>query len=279
MAGERTEGMKFKAFTLIELLVVIAIIAVLMAILMPSLNAARDQARRMHCVSNVRSLTLAWSMYKDENDDKLVSAMTPPVSDSSLLARSAWVRRPDGDNWGGGAPLELKKAAIKQGALFPYVGGQIDVFHCPSDKRLTIARLQVFRSFSIPDGANGEGYPAGACVVAKKYGEIKRPVAKYVFVEDFDSRGLNVNSWCFNFPPAFMDPMAMWHNRKSTLGFADGHAEMHRWETKSFIDWCDQCLHYALYNEGSFNFAFTPPADQPLDLQYVAEGWPCKSHR
>jgi prepilin-type N-terminal cleavage/methylation domain-containing protein/prepilin-type processing-associated H-X9-DG protein len=271
--------MKLRAFTLIELLVVIAIIAVLMAILMPSLNAARDQARRMHCVANVRTLSLAWSMYKDENDDKLVSAMTPAVSDTSVGARSAWVRRPDGDNWGGAASLELKKEAIKRGALFPYVSGEINVYHCPSDRRINVATLQVFDSFSIPDGANGEGYPAGVCVVAKKYGEIKRPVSKYIFVEDFDSRGLNVNSWCFNFPPAFMDPVAMWHNKKSTLGFADGHAEMHQWETTSFIDWCTQCLHYALYNEGSFNFNFTPPADQPQDLQYVAEGWPCKSHR
>ncbi len=50
-------------FTLIELLVVIAIIAILMAILMPALRAAKDQARRVHCVSNVKILSLAWLMY------------------------------------------------------------------------------------------------------------------------------------------------------------------------------------------------------------------------
>jgi len=68
--------MKKRAFTLIELLVVIAIIAVLMAILMPSLRAARDQAKRVHCVSNVKTLSLAWFMYKDENDDNLVGGHT-----------------------------------------------------------------------------------------------------------------------------------------------------------------------------------------------------------
>jgi prepilin-type N-terminal cleavage/methylation domain-containing protein/prepilin-type processing-associated H-X9-DG protein len=269
--------MKRNAFTLIELLVVIAIIALLMAILMPSLNAARDQARRMHCVANVRTLTLAWLMYKDQNDDRLVSAMTLPVSDDTPEGRACWIRRPDGDYTA--ASLELKKDAVRRGALFPYVSGEIDVFHCPSDRRINVAAKPVFDSFSIPDGANGEGWPAGACVVAKKYGEIKQPVMKYVFVEDFDSRGVNLNSWTFNFPPKFIDPMAIWHNKKSTFGFADGHAEMHQWQNQSFIDWCDRCLQAAVYGQGSFVFDFTPPADETEDLQFVAQGWPCRSHR
>ena len=64
--------MKKRGFTLIELLVVIAIIALLMGILMPALNAAREQARGIRCAANVRSLLFAWIMYKDEHDDQLV---------------------------------------------------------------------------------------------------------------------------------------------------------------------------------------------------------------
>jgi len=81
--------MKTKGFTLIELLVVIAIIAVLMAILMPALRLAREQARSISCRSNVRTLTLAWLMYKDANDDKLVGGHT-------LLSvnQSSWVLEP-----------------------------------------------------------------------------------------------------------------------------------------------------------------------------------------
>ena len=100
--------MKLKAFTLIELLVVIAIIAVLMAILMPSLRIAREQARSINCRSNVRTLTLAWLMYKDENDDKLVGGNTPLYSSQG----SCWVYQAPGGN--GSATVEQKKEYIKK---------------------------------------------------------------------------------------------------------------------------------------------------------------------
>ena len=65
-----------KAFTLIELLVVIAIIAILMAVLMPALKRAREGGKRAACLSNLKQLTLAWNMYADENDDRLVNGAT-----------------------------------------------------------------------------------------------------------------------------------------------------------------------------------------------------------
>lgn len=56
-----------RAFTLIELLVVIAIIAVLMGLLMPSLRAAREQARQQSCASRLRQQVLASTMYAHDN--------------------------------------------------------------------------------------------------------------------------------------------------------------------------------------------------------------------
>jgi len=61
-----------RAFTLIELLVVIAVIAVLMGVLMPALRAARELARGSNCLANQRSLVLAYTMYADDNDNRLV---------------------------------------------------------------------------------------------------------------------------------------------------------------------------------------------------------------
>jgi len=255
--------MKRNAFTLIELLVVIAIIAVLMAILMPSLRAARDQAKRVHCTSNVKTLTLAWLMYKDENNDKLVPAMLYGT------LTTAWVENPAGDT------VEDKLEGIRAGLLFPYVSKTIEVYRCPSDRRIKDPAQFAFRSYSIANGANGEPDWPGSHVPAQIYSEIKSPSLKYVFLEDIDPRGYNLGSWQMAFgPPSFIDPVAMWHNQRTTLGFADGHSEMNRWRDKTFIDWSQ----VAMYEPDMFSFDLTPPADEREDIDFLAKGFPCKSH-
>jgi prepilin-type N-terminal cleavage/methylation domain-containing protein/prepilin-type processing-associated H-X9-DG protein len=76
--------MKPKAFTLIELLVVISAMAVLMAILMPALGAARSESRSLACKSNLRQLLLASVGYATENDGFYVPAASDMWDDAGL---------------------------------------------------------------------------------------------------------------------------------------------------------------------------------------------------
>ncbi len=251
-----------KAFTLIELLVVIAVIAVLMAILMPSLRLARDQAKRIHCVSNVKTLSLAWYMYKDENDDKLVGGHT-----GFQYNFMHWVDVPPAND----SPVEEKQDAVKRGSLFPYVK-DVKIYHCPADTR-KMTGSTAFRTFSLAGGANGETWSAYEKAV--NYSDLKRPSSKLIFVEEMDNRGLNLGSWQMDpdrIHPSWTDPVAMWHNEKSTIGFADGHAEMHQWVDQGFIDWNLK----AMYNNGFSWSGMTPGADEQTDIQYMAERFPYK---
>lgn len=68
--------MKQNAFTLIELLVVISIIALLIAILLPALGAARDSARALQCNANLHNLSIAWHNYSTENKGNNIASWT-----------------------------------------------------------------------------------------------------------------------------------------------------------------------------------------------------------
>jgi len=226
-------------FTLIELLVVIAIIAILMAILMPALRAARDQGRRVHCVSNVRTLAMAWFMYQDDNDSMLVSGNVPRSAQFNELPDTFWVEPPQGPlgSYTGEQPiLEDELRGIERGGLYSYVK-DVDVYRCPADDRKRDPDKATFRSFSIAGGMNGEerySYTERGII---KYTEIRNPATKYVFVEEADPRQWNMGSWII-YPTgdSWCDPLSIWHGTRSCLGWADGRAEMHRWLDERTIE-------------------------------------------
>ena len=124
---------KQRAFTLIELLVVIAIIAVLMAILMPALNRAREQGKRAMCSGNLKQLTLAWIMYADDNDGKICAAN---IGHSDY----GWVAAMDVSD-----SIESQIRAMKMEKLYPYCTN-LKLYKCPTGIRNKIQTYSIVSS-------------------------------------------------------------------------------------------------------------------------------------
>lgn len=269
---EKSKGkhtMNKKGFTLIELLVVIAIIAVLMGILMPSLNMAREQARSLQCQGNVRTLTLAWILYTDENDGGLVPARPTGINQKSFVQTRITSFSPD--------LIEQEKEGIRQGLLYPLIK-EVDVFRCPSDRRKNTANA-TFRSFAIAGGANGESW-AGS-TVGKKFTDIKSPATKYVWLAETDPRGFNVGSWVMNVQArTWVDPFSVWHTKhRTTLGWADGHVGMQHWVDNSTIEMCEAAIDSVISGQNPMaGFFKTVPAGEGEDVLFMAKGYPSKNN-
>jgi len=206
-----------RGFTLVELLVVIAIIALLMAILMPALNKARELGKRSGCLSNLKQLTLCWIMYADDNEGKI------PASDVGYNPNGPhfWVMKEPGN-----ATIEEKEQAIKDGVLWPYCK-ILKLYKCPTGER------EERRTYSMVNSMNSDTKAAWKGPIIKNKFEIRRPSERLVFT---DEGKVKTYAWAIRYKdPEWLDLPPVRHGNGATFSFADGHSEYWKWENQLTI--------------------------------------------
>jgi prepilin-type N-terminal cleavage/methylation domain-containing protein/prepilin-type processing-associated H-X9-DG protein len=236
-------------FTLIELLVVIAIIAILAAMLLPALAKAKQKAQGIQCLGNNRQLMLAWQIYADDNSDLVPSTIYGGDPDG----RPAWMTGVE--TYLNGNPLNLDSSNpsnwnvdtdLQLSALWPLAKNEA-IYRCPADLRAcnvnTGKGFQLFpvvRSMSMNQAfASVSAWinvDNGDFLYYKKKTAIKIPTQTFVFIEEApasindDAFAVACGSTVNGNTPEWVDFPATYHGGHSTtLAFADGHAEIHKW--------------------------------------------------
>ncbi len=268
-----------RGFSLIELLVVIAIIAILAALLLPSINKGKLKAYGVSCMNNHRQLALAWRMYSEDNNDTLLYASESLDWDKLWTADYAWITGTltyspsDPKNWD-------PDLTIKKSPMWAYSGKNLNIWKCPADRSgVTVAGEFKPRVRSISmnvflggwGGTDGNWGPIfSAYKIYKKQHELSDPGPAKVFVfldmrEDSIDMGnfaTRMAGWPDN--PArygFYDLPGYYHHHAAGFSFADGHSEIHRWRDPRTMP--------PLVPGGFVNDNFSSPDN--VDVQWLQE--------
>ena len=208
-------------FTLIELLVVVAIIAILAGLLLPALSRAKEKARSIGCLNNLKQLQLCWQMYTDNYN----GTIPPNDASGAVSLAGSWIE--------GDARVEIDSKNIEKAVLFPY-NKSAKIYHCPSDRStvLRFPNLLRNRSVSMSTGL-AHNNPDFKIVITKYAGILDPPPTGALVFLDEDPNSIQNGSLGIRRPALkiydYWNLPGSRHDYGCNLSFADGHAEHWKW--------------------------------------------------